>query len=73
MPEITINIGEELFGFTSFNDWVNNAQYKFAAAGVRSPDVLCVDSAGRIMEKGAEFMRARDEDTFPVRVFKMLC
>ena len=73
MPEITINLGEELFGFASFDDWVNNAQYRFADAGVRSSDVLCVDSAGRIMAKGAEFMRARDENTFPARVFKMLC
>lgn len=73
MPEITIKLGEELFGFASFNDWVNNAQYRFDDAGVGSSNVLCVDSYGRIMEKGAEFMRARDENTFPARVFKRLC
>ena len=40
MTEITINLGEELFGFASFNDWANNAQYRFADAEVRSSDMI---------------------------------
>lgn len=73
MNEITITVGEELFQFTSFNDWVNNAMGKFLDAGVEGRDVICVDGKGRVVKKGAEFQRARDENAFPVRVYRALC
>ncbi len=39
---------------------------------VRSEDVICVDAKGRMCVKGMEFMRARDENTFPIKVYKIL-
>ena len=35
-----------------------------------SRDSICVDSKGRRCKIGADFMRARDEDAFPVYHFK---
>lgn len=49
--------------FDSFQCWVNKAQSwidKYA---------VCIDAKGRRCLIGADFMRARDEDAFPVRFF----
>lgn len=68
---IQIQVGPEAFRFTSFTEWVNKAQGWFAA---RIPPAsrgrhLCVDAVGRVCLIGRDFMRARDEDAFPVVVF----
>ncbi len=55
--------------FDSFDHWCDTAQMQFARAGVRGGQCICVDAFGRVCTKGAEFMRARDEDRFPVKVF----
>jgi len=73
MTDIMIAVGEELFMFLTFDNWCNSAQHKFADAGVTSKDVLAIDNKGRICQKGLEFMRARDEEEFPVRVYRALC
>lgn len=70
---ITIAVGEELFQFTSFDDWVDNAHRKFVSADVMAMHCVCVDANDRVCLKGAEFMRARDEGTFPIRVYRALC
>ena len=58
--------------FDTFNDWVNHATR--ALSGVKGDfgqDVtaFCVDAKGRRCNIGGDFMRARDEDAFPVRYF----
>lgn len=53
--------------FDSYQHWVNKAQ-----SWLKSPDhrrAMCVDSMGRRCAIGADFMRARDESTFPVHFF----
>lgn len=58
--------------FNTFNDWVNRAS---RAIGGREDSngapsrAMCVDTKGRRCENGRDFMRARDEDAFPVRYF----
>lgn len=69
MQTISVTVGCKLFQFSSFNDWVNNARWRFQEAGVRGEDVISVDAAGRICLSGKEFMRARDENQFPIIVF----
>lgn len=78
-----IQCGEKLFEFPTFNDWCNTAQYKFARAGVngtrvvavdqkgRNCAVVAVDQKGRICAWGEHFMKARDDNTFPVEVFRL--
>ena len=73
MPEITVNAGDEVFSFSSFENWCDTAKEKFAIAGLRGDNSLCVDTQGRLCVSGKEFMRARDDRSFPVRVYRALC
>lgn len=68
-----IQLGPKAFVFTNFEEWVNKAQSWFAT---RIPDhakagrrYICLDAIGRVCLIGRDFMRARDEKTFPVAVF----
>lgn len=72
MNTLSVVVGEELFQFESFMAWVSRAKRRFTDHRVRSEDVLCVDAQGRICTKGAEFMRANSEKTFPIRVYRKL-
>jgi protein gp37 len=51
--------------FDSFQHWVNKAS-TWVKGGT------CVDQKGRILRCGADFMRARDENTFPVAILHKL-
>lgn len=68
--KLNITVGQMLFSFHSFQDWVKTAQDKFQAASVSARDVICVDSEGRICCSGKEFSRAENEKTFPVWVYQ---
>lgn len=67
--ELTIYVGELLFEFRSYQNWVNKAQSWFRNCGRRSDDCLCVDAKGRIVSRGEHFRRAEEEDAFPVKVY----
>lgn len=49
--------------FTTFDTWVNKASSWI------DRNAVCVDAKGRRCLNGGDFMRARDEDAFPVRFF----
>lgn len=65
---VTLQLGPEMFRFTSFNEWVNKAHSWFSNCGVRH--YVAVDTKGRVCVSGREFQRARDEGTFPVVVYE---
>ncbi len=69
MPTLQVTVGRKLFEFSTFDNWCDTAKWKFADAGLSGRHALCIDTKGRICTKGAEFMRARDEGTFPIRVY----
>jgi hypothetical protein len=58
--------------FRDFDDWVSFATARLTGTtnqyGVEAPSI-CVDALGRRCIMGGDFMRARDEGTFPVRYF----
>lgn len=58
--------------FIDFDDWVSKASNRLTGTfnewGGEVP-AICVDSLGRRCFQGGDFMRARDEGTFPVRFF----
>lgn len=65
-------LGEKLFEFSSFANWVNTAQRKFRNAGIAGHALnrsVCLDQKGRICTCGKQFQRARDDDSFPIEVF----
>lgn len=58
--------------FCSFGDWVSFASKRLTVAvdsNGAALSAICVDSLGRRCANGRDFMRARDEETFPVRYF----
>jgi hypothetical protein len=63
-----IQLGEELFRFASYAQWVNKAQSWFR--DLRT-GYVCVDSKGRICQIGKQFMRARDDESFPIVVYSI--
>ena len=77
MNEVTMQLGEHLFDFTSFDNWCDTAKRKFKSHGVSGTTVghmyaIAVDAKNRACMSGREFMRARDEDAFPVRVYRIV-
>ena len=67
-----VQCGDHLFTFNNFNEWVNRPQALFHDHGVSSNEVICLDRKGRMLQKGQEFMRARDDESFPVMVYRVL-
>lgn len=51
--------------FDSFEQWVNKANSWLTRRGLERAS--CFDALDRPCRIGADFMRARDEGTFPVR------
>jgi hypothetical protein len=70
--EVKITIGEQLFQFNSFEDWVNHATRRYENAETNSQRSIAIDKVGRIVDSGREFMRARDENAFPVIVYRKI-
>lgn len=64
-----LSLGRELFKFDTFNGWVNHAQRAWKAEGVRPEVTICIDAKGRPCRIGRDFMKARDDGAFPVRVY----
>lgn len=55
--------------FASFNEWLNWA-FLLTAHKDYHPTTfraICFDTQGRLCSIGKDFMRARDEGTFPIR------
>ncbi len=52
--------------FDSFDQRVNKASSWLTRRGIRV-HAICYDTQGRLVSNGGDFMRARDENAFPVR------
>jgi len=69
--EILLEVKEELFRFSDFDDWVNNAPERYVNGGIPPKYTVALDTGGRTCLSGKEFMTARDEGTFPVIVYSL--
>ncbi len=69
--KIMIQVGEPAFKFNSYEQWVNKAQSWFSSASLDNGKAVCVDMAGRVCRIGRDFMRARDDGSFPVTVYPL--
>jgi len=56
--------------FDSFQQWVNKAQSWLY--GYKSKDIIALDTKGRECICGKDMALARDENAFPVTVYKVL-
>ncbi|PUA17306.1 hypothetical protein [Glaciimonas sp. PCH181] len=68
MPQITVTmtVGEELFEFSSFDNWLLTVRDKFVAHRVNRDRVVCVDASGRICANAQDFSIA----DYPVKVYR---
>jgi len=55
--------------FDSFNEWVDTASFRLTAHRDYGPEfqAICVDAKARHCRTREDFIRARDENAFPVR------
>lgn len=66
---LTLALGRELFRFDSEQQWVNNAKSWFASKAPEKGNYISVDLRGRVCTRGAHFMRATSEKTYPIVVY----
>ncbi len=71
MTDPTVKLGPYLFQFDSYLGWVNHAQRAWKKAGIRSDYTICLDAQGRPCRIGRDFMAARDQGAFPVKVYAL--
>lgn len=71
MNTVAVKIKRELFRFESQQQWVNKARSWFGSCGVKRGHYLCLDKFGRVCEKGAEFIRATNEGSYPIVVYEL--
>ena len=67
---LTVTVGEYLFEFSSFEHWVAKASGWFHRSRMKPGESIGIDTAGRICPTGKQYMRARYEGTFPIRVYR---
>lgn len=68
---ISVAVRRELFRFSDMNDWVNNAQRKFASCGVKQGYYIAVDAQGHVTHIGKCFMSAKNKQLYPVVVYEL--
>lgn len=66
-----VQVGPQVLEFTSFQQWVDKGKSWYANCGVRSHKLINLDAKGRVVVSGKEFMRARDDGSFPVTVYSI--
>lgn len=71
MADIIVTLGPKLFDFPTFGHWVNYAPQKWKSVGVRPDESICLDAKNRPVRIGRDFMKARDENAFPVTCYLM--
>lgn len=56
--------------FTTFYSWVNHASIWLR--GIDKERLLCIDKVGNQCYIGAQFIHARDNNLFPVKVYQLI-
>jgi hypothetical protein len=69
--QLSIEVGELLFEFSSLDHWSATARSRFAYAGSSSSDSVCIDCKGRICRLRLDFMRAEKDKAYPIRVYRI--
>lgn len=70
--KVRVLVGEPIFRFNSYDDWFRNARVVFDNYEVEPDDVLCLDAYGRVCNFGEHFLRAQDDDCYPIVAYEVL-
>ena len=60
---------EYLFEFHSFSRWVHLASSLFNIYKPKRAKTICLNKNKEVCKIGADFMHARDNDLFPIKVY----
>lgn len=71
MSDRDLKLGEKLFSFTSFQHWINKARGWYRQHHVNSSNTVAIDAKDRACRIGSDFMNARDDDAYPVKVYRI--
>lgn len=70
MESILLKINaERITEFRTFDEWVNKASSRLGHLSDRHHVLICLDKEGNACHIGADFMKARDNNLFPVTAF----
>lgn len=69
MADAPIQHGKLLFSFESYETWLNTNKSIYKALGLKPAYTVAIDSQGRMCAWREHFSTARDEGTFPIRVY----
>jgi hypothetical protein len=73
MESILLKVNaERITEFRTFEEWVNKASSRLGHFSDRHHVLVCLDKEGNACLIGADFMRARDCNRFPVTAFLIL-
>jgi len=62
-------LGRELFSFSTYSTWQENAENWFSYSGVPLVETICLDMLGRVCATAADFHRALIDGTYPIIVY----
>jgi hypothetical protein len=69
-----LDLGAEVFSFASLDDWKERAKDLYAEVyrkGHLQDELMAIDSRGRVCSLGRHFMRAADDNAYPVTVYSI--
>ncbi len=70
-PGTKITLGNELFRFTSEQEWKDMAKKWFSNCSVSKSDYIAIDHIGRACICGSQYKRATKEGAYPIVVYKL--
>lgn len=72
LPTDLIEIfADEVTTFSNFQEWVNKATSRLCGFR-REQIVICLDKLGNVCTIGEDFIYARDNNLFPIKVYRLI-
>jgi len=68
---VTVTLGEAVFAFRDKQEWINRGPRPWKAYHVDGGRGLAIDAKGRICQCGAHFMRAEEDGSYPITVYRV--
>lgn len=63
-------IGQELFRFTSYSDWVSDSKFIYKGLGMAISQVVMFDNRFRKCETELDFKRALADNAYPIIAYR---
>lgn len=67
--KLEIKVGVLMFQFESYQHWADSAAGLYSNCGLLLEDTIAVDSRGRVVRFGSDFLRAQRLKSYPVKVY----